>query len=58
MTIKKSDPIDVKNLVTAVTLDPKQLTSVIRLLVNEIERLRSDNKALIDEVLKGGKREN
>lgn len=51
MKLKSDDHIDVKNLVTVIQLRPEETTPIIRMLVNEIEALKLENKALLDEVL-------
>lgn len=57
MTLKPEDHADVKNIVTALEVQPHRRVEIIRMLVAKIHKLEKENRALLDEVLNGGRDE-
>jgi len=52
MKLKDSDSIDVKNIITVLQLRPELQTQIVRDLIAQIEKLKEENKLLLDEILK------
>lgn len=44
------DHIDVRNIITIMELHPEQRTTLVREMIRQIESLKADNAALIDEI--------